>query len=683
MMSVPGTLNFPTSLDDSVSLFEAANRARSTLSASLTDVATSLTLVSGSLFPSSGALSIDDEIIYYTGKSTNTLTGLVRGRDGTSAAAHADTTPVKMWLVSSHHEALRDAIVALQGKVGITASTPTVGNILTSSANGSSVWGHAIGSTATANDGAWSSKGAATSILQGADTVADSTSGGVGGEPSLVFQTTRSGGLQGNGTTVYGFGFTATGKNDVYGIYSIGRLTSNLTGVSGAVNITTARDYLIGSPSALGSATVHLYGRWIQVEPTVAGMVSQAAQIDTNNSTGSDAPVNIATVGRTANIAIGHGPGHHNTTDILTEALNSNCSYAGWLVRANGNAQRILDFTDASFELQGTAWVCTNGSNQVTIASGGHADVEAIAGDILSINGTNATVLSATANAITLTAVFAGSTGSGLTLTKKTQPAWFANNSYLWWNNAAANAKYRAIGLGTGDVWSFDPDARGINFGGPLSGGGLVGSLFTLNGTSNGSPAGADILLNPAYSTESSGAVRIGSTGGGLYRLTVASVGVNNTRFVSTTAPSGGGAGGIFAGTSTQPTAADQRIAFLAMGASPTLDGSLRNGALIAGYSSESWTDGSAQGTHIRFETTPNGSATRAERWRVGHGGWWVGKELTANPTTTELADGDQVAIYKKADKLVIAHNVGGTINYLTIDLDGSDTTWAQGTSAP
>jgi len=55
---------------------------------------TTLTLTSGSAFPSSGTIAIGTELITYTGKSTNNLTGLTRGALGTSAAAHADGATV-------------------------------------------------------------------------------------------------------------------------------------------------------------------------------------------------------------------------------------------------------------------------------------------------------------------------------------------------------------------------------------------------------------------------------------------------------------------------------------------------------------------------------------------------------------------------------------------------------------
>jgi hypothetical protein len=63
--------------------------AYSTLNGGITATDTSLTLVSGTSFPNSpGILKIDSEQIFYTSKSSNTLLGLVRGYNGTTAASH-------------------------------------------------------------------------------------------------------------------------------------------------------------------------------------------------------------------------------------------------------------------------------------------------------------------------------------------------------------------------------------------------------------------------------------------------------------------------------------------------------------------------------------------------------------------------------------------------------------------
>lgn len=71
------------------------NNASSALNGSITDVATSLTVLDGSGFPASGEfrLIIGDELLLCTERNTNTLT-VERGVEGTTAAAHADGSPV-------------------------------------------------------------------------------------------------------------------------------------------------------------------------------------------------------------------------------------------------------------------------------------------------------------------------------------------------------------------------------------------------------------------------------------------------------------------------------------------------------------------------------------------------------------------------------------------------------------
>jgi hypothetical protein len=55
---------------------------------------TTITVLDTSEFPEAGRIRIGDEIIYYAGKSPVTFTGCLRGRKGTLAVAHADTTAV-------------------------------------------------------------------------------------------------------------------------------------------------------------------------------------------------------------------------------------------------------------------------------------------------------------------------------------------------------------------------------------------------------------------------------------------------------------------------------------------------------------------------------------------------------------------------------------------------------------
>lgn len=74
--------------------------AFSTLNGDISASATSLVLTSGASFPTSGIILIGTEKILYTGKSTNTLTGLTRGYDGTTAASHLTGANVGCYTVT-------------------------------------------------------------------------------------------------------------------------------------------------------------------------------------------------------------------------------------------------------------------------------------------------------------------------------------------------------------------------------------------------------------------------------------------------------------------------------------------------------------------------------------------------------------------------------------------------------
>jgi hypothetical protein len=137
---MPGTSVYPTSPDTIANLFEVANNAMSTLGAAITSGDTSLQLANAASFPSSGAVTIDDEIIYYTGKSTNTLTGLSRGQDGTVAAAHSSGAAAEMRYTAAHHAVLNTAIRALQAKLGTGAGISAAGQYLRGNGSGASVW---------------------------------------------------------------------------------------------------------------------------------------------------------------------------------------------------------------------------------------------------------------------------------------------------------------------------------------------------------------------------------------------------------------------------------------------------------------------------------------------------------------------------------------------------------------
>lgn len=68
---------------------------------------------------------------------------------------------------------------------------------------------------------------------------------------------------------------------------------------------------------------------------------------------------------------------------------------------------------------------------------------------------------------------------------------------------------------------------------------------------------------------------------------------------------------------------------------------------------------------------------------------WFVFQEASRVPPANILTSGvvanerDRMALFMKNDKWTMAYNNAGTVNYATLDLDGSDTAWANGATAP
>jgi hypothetical protein len=65
-----------------------------TLSSNITFDATTIGVSSTTGYPSSGFIYIDEEVIYYTGKTSNSFTGCLRGSNFTNAVAHTSGTSV-------------------------------------------------------------------------------------------------------------------------------------------------------------------------------------------------------------------------------------------------------------------------------------------------------------------------------------------------------------------------------------------------------------------------------------------------------------------------------------------------------------------------------------------------------------------------------------------------------------
>jgi hypothetical protein len=111
------------------------------LALALASSATTASVTSTAKFSSTGSFVVDNEIIYYTGKTSDSFTGLLRGRSGTTAASHASGAAVRGPVLAAHHNGLASATVAIENKLGSGESIPTSGMYLKGTGMGTSAWG--------------------------------------------------------------------------------------------------------------------------------------------------------------------------------------------------------------------------------------------------------------------------------------------------------------------------------------------------------------------------------------------------------------------------------------------------------------------------------------------------------------------------------------------------------------
>jgi hypothetical protein len=109
--------NYPGSASTDANLFIAVDYPvnQSTLNGNINSSVTTISLASTSYFPSAGGyVTIDSELISYTGVVSNTLTGCTRGVGGTTAASHTSGVPVVATVVAEHHNVLKNEIEAIE-----------------------------------------------------------------------------------------------------------------------------------------------------------------------------------------------------------------------------------------------------------------------------------------------------------------------------------------------------------------------------------------------------------------------------------------------------------------------------------------------------------------------------------------------------------------------------------------
>jgi len=110
---------YPAALDDDSTLYNVTNDFATLLTAGVAPGDLTINVASTAGLPPIGLVSIDDEIIYYTGTTGTTLTGCMRGFDSSAAVAHVIGARVEERWVADHHNSLAAGIKATQAALGI------------------------------------------------------------------------------------------------------------------------------------------------------------------------------------------------------------------------------------------------------------------------------------------------------------------------------------------------------------------------------------------------------------------------------------------------------------------------------------------------------------------------------------------------------------------------------------
>lgn len=125
----PGDLSlFPQALDGKDTLYEATNNADTVLKQTLSYNGNFVVVDNNDLFPTSGLVRIDNELIYYQEKTSGIFKGLVRGFAGSKQNRHNIGSKVSHSVMAEHHNAIKDALINLQTYLG-TKDNPAEGSL--------------------------------------------------------------------------------------------------------------------------------------------------------------------------------------------------------------------------------------------------------------------------------------------------------------------------------------------------------------------------------------------------------------------------------------------------------------------------------------------------------------------------------------------------------------------------
>lgn len=219
----------------------------STLNGAINNSVTSIALVNAASFPSSGTAFIDDEEITWSGKSTNTLTGVTRGANGTTAASHLTGATI---FVPKYSGLVRDASDStFRLFKDITGLSPTSTIDFTS---------------ATYSDlyvGALVMPGSSSNITVNTDKFTVTASSGntsIGGTLAVTSTTTLSGNLAVNASAL-------TTNQGTFALINTGATTVNFAGAATALNIGASsgttkinNSVAVGIGASSASAALHV-----------------------------------------------------------------------------------------------------------------------------------------------------------------------------------------------------------------------------------------------------------------------------------------------------------------------------------------------------------------------------------------------------------------------------------------
>lgn len=109
------TASYPSATPTLLGLYDARNNVLVELSAPADAVQTTLDLLDTSTLPNSGYVTFTDnnEVVFYTAKTPTQLTGVTRGADGTTAAAHASGAFLEMRWNADYHNRQNEEVVAI------------------------------------------------------------------------------------------------------------------------------------------------------------------------------------------------------------------------------------------------------------------------------------------------------------------------------------------------------------------------------------------------------------------------------------------------------------------------------------------------------------------------------------------------------------------------------------------